>query len=308
MSLKTNYDQIVDVSKIGEHGKVDFNGQPGLIDLALQEKLAPNARDSVRRLLLCIDVQKDFMEGGALGVTGSLGDVERMTKFIYNNMEGITDIMCSMDTHYPFHIFFPSWWENADGENPAPYTEITYDDVSHGIWRPVYGNPADSLTYLQELEKQAKKKLCIWTYHCIHGTEGFDLENEFAKMVYFHAAARKTIPRIIHKGTDFYSEMYGIIRPEYSKRNLKNTRVLNAFQQYDEIYVVGEAASHCLMESVKQIAEEYATRPEITSKITILEDCTSPITGCEQLTKDAFDNFKRTYGIKFAKSTDIQLV
>ena len=81
---------------------------------------------------------------------------------------------------------------------------------------------------------------------------------------------------------------------------------MNAFQQYDEIYVVGEAASHCLMESVKQIAEEYATRPEITSKITILEDCTSPITGCEQLTKDAFDDFKRIYGIKFAKSTEIQ--
>lgn len=303
--LKTSYDQIVDVSRIGDHGKVDLNP---LFNIALQEELQPNIRDSVRRLLLCIDVQKDFIEGGALAVPGSIGDVERITRFIYNNMTGITNIMCSMDTHYPFHVFFPSWWENANGEHPAPYTEITYNDVSRGEWRAVYGNPVDSLTYLQELEKQAKKKLCIWPYHCIHGTEGFDLENEFVKMVYFHAIARKTTPRIIPKGTDFYSEMYGIIRPEYSKRNLKNTRVLNAFQEYDEIYVVGEAASHCLMESVKQIAEEYATRPEITSKITILEDCTSPITGCEQLTKDAFDDFKRTYGIKFAKSTDIQLV
>ena len=89
MSLKTSYDQIVDVTRIGEHGKVDFNGQHGLMDLALQEKLAPNGRDSVRRLLLCIDVQKDFMEGGALGVPGSLGDVERITRFIYNNMEGM---------------------------------------------------------------------------------------------------------------------------------------------------------------------------------------------------------------------------
>lgn len=302
-TLKTSYDEIVDVSQIGKRVKANFND--GLMESALTEKLAPNNQDSVKRLLLCIDVQNDFIEGGSLPVSGSIGDVERITRFIYNNMNGITDIMCSMDTHYPFHIFFPSWWKNSDGDSPDPYTIITYDDVSRGVWRPVYGNLADSLTYLQKLEEQAKKNLCIWTYHCLHGTEGFELESQFSKMVYFHATARKTIPRIIHKGTDFYSEMYGIIRAEYSKKNLKNTRVLNAFQEYDEIYVVGEAASHCLLESVKQIAEEYATRPEITSKITILEDCTSPISGYEQLTRDAFDMFKRTYGIKFAKSTDI---
>lgn len=301
---KATYEQIVNVSRIGANGKVDFNDN--LLELALQENLTPNRQDAVKRLLLCIDVQKDFIEGGALAVPGSIGDVERITRFIYNNMEGITDIMCSMDTHYPFHIFFPSWWRDADGNTPKPYTEITYDDVSNGIWRPIIGDLQDSLTYLQKLEEKSKKKLCIWTYHCIHGTEGFDLENEFAKMVYYHATARKTIPRILHKGTDFYSEMYGIIKPEYSKKNIKNTKVLNALQNYDEIYVVGEAASHCLMESVKQIAEEYATRPEITSKITILEDCTSPIGGYEQMTQKAFDMFKRNYGIKFAKSTDIQ--
>lgn len=302
--LKVSYDQIVDVPRIGEHGKVNFNED--LLSMALTENVEPNKKDPVKRLLLCIDVQKDFIEGGSLEVPGSIGDVERITRFIYNNMSGITDIMCSMDTHYPFHIFYQSWWRDADGNKPNPYTEITYDDVCKGIWRPVFGILQDSLTYLQKLEEQAKKKLCIWTYHCMYGTEGHNLENEFAKMVYYHTTARKTIPRIIPKGTDFYSEMYGIIKPEYSKKNIKNTKVLNAFQDYDEIYVVGEAASHCLMESVKQIAEEYANRPEITSKITILEDCTSPITGYEQMTQDAFDMFKRNYGIKFAKSTDIQ--
>lgn len=302
--INASYEQIVDVPRIGAHGKVDFNKD--LLSVALKENIKPNNHDAVKRLLLCIDVQKDFIEGGSLEVPGSIGDVERITRFIYNNMDGITNIMCSMDTHYPFHIFFPSWWRDADGNSPDAGTNITYDDVDKGKWRPVYGKLQDSLTYLQKLEELAKKTLCIWTYHCIHGTEGFDLENEFAKMVYYHSTARKTIPRIIPKGTDFYSEMYGIIKPEYSKKNIKNTKVLNAFQEYDEIYVVGEAASHCLMESVKQIAEEYATRPEITSKITILEDCTSPIQGCEQMTQDAFDMFKRTYGINFAKSTDIQ--
>jgi len=61
------------------------------------------------------------------------------------------------------------------------------------------------------------------------------------------------------------------------------------------------------MESVKQIAEHFSNRPDVTQKITILEDCTSPITGCEADTKAAFDNFKNSYGINFKKSTEIQL-
>ena len=301
--MKTNFEQIVNISKIGEHSALDLNS---IIAMAEQEKFAPVIDDSPKRLLLAIDVQKDFIEGGALAVSGSIGDVERITRFIYNNMAGISRIMCSLDTHIAHQIFHPAWWANKNGDHPAPYTVITYDDVANGHWRPVVGNPLDSIQYLKELEKRGNKQLCIWPYHCISGTEGATLENEFAKIVYFHSVARKSMNPMIQKGTDPYSEMYGIIKPEYSKQNYLNTPVLNSIEKYDEIYVVGEAASHCLMESVKQIAEHFASRPEITQKITVLEDCTSPIGGYEADTKVAFDNFKKTYGIKFAKSTDIQ--
>lgn len=84
--------------------------------------------------------------------------------------------------------------------------------------------------------------------------------------------------------------------------------ILDTLQNYDKIFIAGEAASHCVMETVRQIGKRYATQPEITSKITVLKDCTSPIKGWEQRTKDAFDELERTYGIKFANSTDIQLV
>lgn len=302
--MKTSYEEIVDVTKIGEHGTVDMNA---IFNMAEQERFTASIDDSPKRLLLCIDVQKDFIEGGALAVPGSIGDVERITRFIYNNMGSISRIMCSLDTHIAHQIFHPCWWVNPAGEHPASYTIITYDDVVSNKWRPVIGDPRDSLQYLKELEKvgAGKKQLCIWPYHCINGTDGFTLENEFAKMVYFHSVARKCVDSMINKGTDPYSEMYGIIKPEYSKENFLNTPVLTAIEKYDEIYVVGEAASHCLMESVKQIAEHFVNRPEVTQKITVLEDCTSPITGYEADTAVAFDNFKSSYGIKFAKSTDI---
>ena len=303
--MKTNYEQIVDVAKIGQHSAADMNA---IFNMAEQERFTASSTDSPKRLLLCIDVQKDFIEGGALAVPGSIKDVERITRFIYNNMGGISNIMCSLDTHIAHQIFHPCWWGDSNGNHPAPYTIITYDDVKKDRWRPVYGEIKDAIQYLKELEKvgAGKKQLCIWPYHCIKGTDGNSLENEFAKMVYFHSVARKCVNRIIPKGEDPYSEMYGIIKPEYSKKNFINTPVLTAIEKYDEIYVVGEAASHCLLESVKQIAEHFANRPEVTQKITILEDCTSPITGFEADTAATFDNFKNSYGIKFAKSTDIQ--
>lgn len=302
----TRYEEIVNTANIGKAGQLDLNP---IYALAALEKFQPAVNDAPRNLLLCIDVQKDFMEGGALGVPGSVADVERLTRFIYDNMGGLTRIMCSLDTHSPHQIFHPCWWQNGEGDHPAPYTIITHDDVVHDRWRPVIDNPQISLEYLKELEKvgAGKKQLCIWPYHCIGGTEGAALENEFAKMVNFHALARKTANHMIRKGEDPFSEMYGIIKPEFSRKNWMNTPVLNAVEKYDAIYVAGEASSHCLMESVRQIVEHFANRPDVLQKITILEDCTSPIPGFEDATQAVFDNFKNTYGVRFAKSTDIHL-
>ena len=304
--MKTKYEQIVDETKIGRSGVLNLNA---IFALAALEEFSPAANDTIRRLVLLIDDQFDFMEGGALGVPGSIGDVKRLTRFIYNNMGGITCIMGSLDTHTPHQIFHPCWWVNSAGDHPAPYTIITYDDVVHNRWRPVIGDPRISLEYLKELEKAGsdKKLLCIWPYHTIAGTVGASLENQLAKMVYFHSVARKTVNRMIHKGEDPYSEMYGIIKPEYSPENYMNMDVLNAIEEYDEIYVAGEAASHCLQESVRQIAEYFVNRrPDVLRKITILEDCTSPIPGYELATMNFFNKLENVYGIKFAKSTDIK--
>lgn len=301
--MKTNYEQIVDVSKIGTMYSADMNP---VIQLAMKENLPSANNDKVRRLLLGIDVQKDFMDGGALGVDGAVQDVERITKFIYDNMSGITQIMSSLDTHTPFQIFHPCWWQNANGDNPAPYTVITEDDEKNGLWHPVVG-PTKSVNYLKKLAEGGKKQLCIWPYHCLQGTPGHGLDPEYAKMVMFHGVARKTYNPMVRKGDDPYSEMYGIIKPEYSESNFINTPVLNAIQKADEVYVYGEAASHCLMESVAQIVDYFAQQPDVIQKITILEDCTSPIGGFEDATKVAFDNFKKL-GVKFAKSIDVHLV
>lgn len=97
--MKTPYNEIVNIASIGSQtNPISLNE---ILRKANDEQLTPAAQNKERVLFLGIDVQQDFMDNGALGVPGAHGDVERMTQFIYNNMDKITNIAVSIDTHTP---------------------------------------------------------------------------------------------------------------------------------------------------------------------------------------------------------------
>jgi hypothetical protein len=56
---------------------------------------------------------------------------------------------------------------------------------------------------------------------------------------------------------------------------------------------------------VTQILEHFAGKPEITRRITLLEDCASPIPGFEEVTAKALAGLQEKYGIRVAKSTEV---
>lgn len=299
--MKTTYMEIVNGNYIGSvENPVDLNE---ILKKADKEGLEPSLKDKERVLFLGIDVQQDFMDHGALGVAGAQKDVERMTRFIYDNIEKISNIAVSMDTHTPHQIFHPCWWIDENGEHPAPYTMITLKDLDEGRWRAVI-NPQASREYVKHLEQDAKKALCIWTYHCMQGTTGAALENQFANMIYFHSVARKAVVQRLVKGQDPMSEMYGIIRPEYDTKGYMNLEFLNKLERFDKVLIAGEAKSHCVLESIKQILEYYETRPEVTEKVYVLEDCMSSISGYEDMANQMFEDFRKRYRIQLVKSTD----
>lgn len=299
--MKTNFNEIVNVNSIGaKDNPIELNE---ILRRASEEKLSPAKLNREKVLLLGIDVQIDFMDNGALGVPGAHEDVKRLCEFIYNNIDNISNIAVSIDTHIPQQIFHPYWWVDENGNNPAPYTAITLADLDAGKWKPVIA-PLESREYIKHLEQDGKKTLVVWSYHCIQGTTGASLENQFANMIYFHSVAKKSPVERLVKGTDPLSEMYGIIKPEYDRHNYININFLNKLEKYDKIIIAGEAKSHCVLETIKQILEHFANRPEITRKVFILEDCMSCISGFEDSTKKEFDNFVNTYGVNIVKSTD----
>lgn len=299
--MKTKYEEIVNVNAIGKaENPISLNE---ILKKANDEQLTPSKQNKERVLFIGIDVQQDFMDNGALGVPGAHGDVERMTRFIYNNMDKISKIAMTVDTHYPQSIFHPCWWIDENGNNPTPYTLITSKDLDDGKYRAVI-NPLKSRDYVEGLEASAKKTLCIWPYHCLIGSSGCMVENQFSNIVFFHSVAKKMYVSRIEKGLDPNTEMYGPFKKEYDPNGYINIEFLNKVEGYDKIIIAGEAKSHCVMEGIKQILEHYETRPEVTRKIYILDDCMSTIPGFEDATAQAFDEFKTKYHVNLVNSTD----
>lgn len=304
--ITTPYSQIVQVEQIASHTSTENIAE--IIALAQAEQLTPASQDRRRTLLLAIDVQNDFMEGiGTLPVSGSKEDVERLTQWMYRNAAKLTQVMCSLDCHSVHQIFHASWWVDASGNHPSPFTIITHQDLLDGKWIAADGTQAHSLDYLKALEKGGNKQLCIWPYHCLEGTKGGKLESEFTKMVYYHATARKVTPQFIYKGQNPITEMYGIIKAEYAGDNYINQPILDAIEAYDEIYIAGEASSHCVLASVSQIAEYFKENREITARITLLTDCMSPIASFEESTHQAFQALSKQYGIQLKTSSQVTL-
>lgn len=300
--MNTPYDQIVHVASIGKiMSPLSLNT---ILDAAGKEKFSPAKTDTVTTILVCIDEQNDFMPDGSLGVPGADGDVERLTHFIYNNMDKITRIAASMDNHTPQQIFHPYRFIDKDGNHPAPFTVITKKDLDEGVWKPVTFLK-ETYNYVENLPLGAKKELVIWPYHCLRGTAGQALETQLNQMIWFHSVARKSQPYLFQKGSAANTEMYGIIRPEYDHpNNYYNIDFLNIVHQYDRIVIAGEAKSHCVLESIRQILDHYKDDKATLNKIYILEDCMSSIPGFEAGTETEFAAFKAQFGVNIVKSTD----
>lgn len=290
-----------------------YTPRPDFVTAGLNAHTKATAFEDKRKVsLLVVDGQWDFVSpDGGLPVPGAVADMERLIAFIYGNLGDITSISASMDTHLPFHIFFPTWWRDRSGNAPAGYTAIGYADIRSGAWRPII-DPLWSTEYVKKLESQAKKPLMIWPFHCLQGTPGQALVPALSEAILFHSAARSSQPTYLPKGTNARTEHYGIFAAEIADPKdigtQLNTAVLDTIASNDLIYVAGEAKSHCVLETMAQLVAYFGkTQPETIKKIRFLMDCTSsvqhPDIDFEKIANQALDEMVRK-GVVLVKSTD----
>jgi len=275
----------------------------------LAEFRSAASQDSPRVLLWLIDMQIDFVFPSPLGrlsVSGAIDDTRRTIEWLYRNVHQITQIAASLDTHTPFQIFYPSWWKNSKGQHPSSYTVITAEDVRKGIWGPVT-EPVWSIRYLEELEKDGKKQLMIWPFHCMEGTTGRALVPALSEAIMYHSGARMAQPTYLAKGTIAHTEFYSVVEPEvkYSKHpdGGLNTRFLDMVAKFDLIYVAGQARSHCVLETMNSVMRHFSGQPEVIRKLRFLDDCTSSITGFEKPTEATIQRFAQQ-GMRLVKAAD----
>ena len=272
--------------------------------------LSPASKAQVKTILVLVDVQVDFVHAdGALTVPGAVDDTRRTIAWIFNNLNRITTIAASLDSHVPIQIFFPTWWADENGDHPAPYTIIRSEEVTAGRWKPIY-EPEWSANYVEILEEMSKKELMIWPYHTLIGTPGHALTPALYEAIAYHSAARQTQPIFLSKGTIAKTEYYSMLEPEVKVPDhplgTLNTDFLNMLAGYDRIYISGQAKSHCVLETVTSIMRYFDDQPKIISKIRVLQDCMSsvahPVIDFDGMANKAFARFEKR-GLQLVNST-----
>ncbi len=272
--LPANYDpQKVGELYLPDLGKAALEGQA--------KRISKASEDRRRTMLLLIDAQIDFIfPGGTLAVPGAVDDTRRTIEWIYRNLDEITTISASLDSHTSFQIFSPGWWVNEEGTHPSPFTPISVKDLEGGKWRPLL-EPEWSLKYVKDLEIGGKYNLMIWPYHTMIGTPGQALPPALSEAIMFHSAAREAQPIWVQKGSIPQTENYSILEPEVKIQNDArgdlNVSFLEALSSYDAIYLAGQAKSHCVLATLRSILDYFKGKPEIIGKFNLLLDCTSSV-------------------------------
>lgn len=228
-----------------------------------------------------VKVGNDEMKA-ALPVPGAVPDMKRLATMLDRVGDRIRrdGIHVTLDSHQVMHIANPGMWRDSNGNMPQPFTIITPDDIENGIWSPAL--PQDRqrvLDYVHKLADQGNYPLLIWPEHCIIGSWGHNVQPDLAAAL--SRWCRKRIANIdwVAKGTDAYTEHYGALMAEVpdptQPRTQLNRRFLEILQVADIIGVAGEASSHCVRETVNQIATHIGD--EHLKKFYLIEDCMSPV-------------------------------
>ena len=291
-----------DADKVGTVWRIPYEERAKQArDWALQHGLQPASTDQTRSWLMLVDVQNTFCipefelyVGGKSG-RGAVDDNTRLCEFIYHNLGDITHITATMDTHRAMQIFHAIFFVDKDGNHPAPYTDIQASEIRDGKWKfnpalashfeiaPEYGQQM-MIHYAEELERKGKYALTIWPYHAMLGGVGHALVSSVEEALFFHSFARTTQYEINVKGDKPFTENYSVIGPEVltgpmgETLGTHNQEFIEKLQQFDRLIIAGQAKSHCVAWTIADLLDDInLIDPELTRKIYLLDDCSSPV-------------------------------
>jgi nicotinamidase-related amidase len=301
--VEVSYDSIVPTrSKRFDRQVTAFSSKAGAA--GLMDGVPHTDRYSGGLALFIIDPQVDFHEGGNLAVTGANEDSRKIAELIQKFGTKIERIVVTLDTHHKMHMHHADFWTNAEGGKPAPFTEITPEDISSGKWKAKQPELEDwSLVYAQKLKAGGKFALLIWPDHCLLGTEGHSVHPPLMKVLNEWAISRTRSINWYFKGQNNRAEMYSALMSEVQVPDDPTTDLdvdlVETLAKHKKVLCCGEAKSHCVNWSVRHLLSAWPKGRQ--SDIVLLNDCCSAVTGFEEAAS-TFEADMRQAGVTVVNS------
>lgn len=257
--------------------------------------------------LLLIDPQNDFCDpNGALFVPGADEDAQRVATMVTRLIDKLDDIHVTLDSHRTVDVAHSIFWVNSRGQHPDPFTLISAADVRNGVWRTTNpGMQKRGLEYVETLEKNQRYILCIWPDHCIIGTNGHAVYPALSQALIEWEKKNFGLVDYVTKGSNPFTEHYSAVQadvPDPEDENTQlNTALLDILAESDMVAIAGEALSHCVANTVKDIANNFGD--DNIKKLVLLEDTCSNVPGFENLGEDFVKEMKAR-GMQVSTSVD----
>ena len=268
--------------------------------------------------------QQQVLHDGELCVSGAWDDMTRVAGLVNRLGKKLNDIHTTMDSHHQMHVAHGIWFRDSKGNQPAPFTIMREenDAIIGSVFDPKAGASHDvgeftcftpsahkrTLEMLKQLRASNRYPHCIWPPHCLIGTPGHNVVPQLAEALLKWERDNHASVDFVTKGSNHYVEHFSAVRAEVvdpaDPSTQLNTDFISVLMEADEILFAGEAGSHCLANTVRDIAEEFrASNDEFIKKCVLLVDGTSPVPGFGGL-QDKFITEMTARGMKCTTTVD----
>jgi nicotinamidase-related amidase len=325
--------QHYDPTKVGKVWRLSYQERfQEALSWAKVHEIEPASKDDLRICLILVDVQNTFcipdfelFVAGRSG-SGAIDDNRRLCEFIYKNIQIVSEIAPTMDTHKAMQIFHSIFLVDQAGNHPTPYAIISVDEIEAGNWivnpdlAPTLGIDPDYANdhlryYARTLADRGKFNLTIWPYHAMLGGIGHALVSSVEEAIFFHSIARNSQPDFQIKGDAPLTEHYSALRSEVMDDQFgmeigsRNEKFIEKIEEFDVVIITGQAKSHCVAFTLADLVSDIQAIDEtLASKVYLLEDCTSPVVieGVVDYTEEADSAFQHfsSAGMHIVNSTD----
>lgn len=259
--------------------------------------------------LLLIDPQNDFCDpNGSLYVTGAEHDMTRISALIDRLGTKITEIKCTLDSHpVALHIGNASFWVKSNGSPVDPFTLITPDMVAKGEVRArALTTQSWARIYVDTLAANGRYPLVAWPDHCIIGTNGTAIYPVVHTSLKQWAIKKGRNVDFIAKGSNWKTEHYSGVKADVPDPDDPGTQIdpnlIQALISSDQVLIAGEASSHCVANTVTDIANAF-NDDYLVKKFVFLKDASSPVPSFEGLA-DTFERDMAARGMQIINCGD----